>query len=161
MSNRLAIRRAYENKIAECLNGDHKDQFFNVLPAPLIGRFKMFEELKEFPYIAVNLGTETQDYQPSAQRWKYQPMTIMVFLKEHDTDTRDDLLETFIYDLEKILDSHEKLSYTINRPDGRGESGTIIDCSITSTSTDEGLLAPFALAEISFTVRYLTDTRLL
>ncbi|AQT25264.1 hypothetical protein PR1_144 [Providencia phage vB_PreS_PR1] len=161
MSNRLAIRKAYEQRIRECLDGTHPTEYFNTVPGALVGKFKTFEEIKQFPYIALNLGTETQDYQPSAQRWKYQPMTVMIFVKDNDDARREEALETLIYDLEKILDSHKKLRYTINRPDGGGDSGTIIDCSITSTGTDEGLLNPFALAEISFTVRYLTDTRLL
>lgn len=160
MSNRLAIRKALEQRIKDCLDGSRPEDYFNDIHG-LVGTFKSFEDIKEFPYVAVNMGTETQEYLPSGQRWKYQPMTIMAFIKAKDDDDRDELLETLIYDLEKILDSEPKLRYTINRPGGKTEQGIIVDCSITSTSTDEGLLNPFALAEISFTVRYITDTRVL
>lgn len=160
MSSRLAIRRAYEQRIKECLDGSRPEEFFNNIHG-LVGKFKSFEDIKEFPYIAVNMSTETQEYLPSAQRWKYQPMTFMVFVKSSDDDEREEMLESLIYDLEKILDTPPKLRYTINRPDGRTEQGVIVDCSITSTGTDEGLLTPYGLAEISFTVRYMTDTRAL
>lgn len=160
MSSRLAIRKAYEDRIKEYLDGSQPENYFNNIHG-LVGKFKTFEEIKEFPYIAVNMSTETQEYLPSAQRWKYQPMTFMVFVKSNDDDEREEMLETLIYDLEKILDSPKKLGYTINRPGGRTEQGFIVECSITSTGTDEGLLSPFGLAEISFTVKYLTDTRAL
>lgn len=160
MSNRLAIRKAFEERIKEYLDGSRPNEFFNNING-LVGKFKTFEDIKEFPYVAVNMSTETQEYLPSAQRWKYQPMTFMAFVKSNDDDERDEMLETLIYDLEKLLDTPPKLRYTINRPGGRTEQGVIVDCSITSTGTDEGLLSPFGLAEISFTVRYITDTRAL
>lgn len=161
MSKRLAIRDGFISEIREKLGGAHSTEFFTELPEALVGEFKTFEELREFPYVAVNMGTETVEYQPSRQRWKWLNMTIFAYVKEHEDSKRETELENLISDLEKIIDSHEKIRYTINKPDGSQLEGHVIDRSIQSINTDEGLLAPFGFAEISFIVRYTPDSRLL
>jgi hypothetical protein len=62
-------------------------------------------------------------------------------------ETSQEQLEQLLYDVETVVDKNRVLVY-----DSAGHQTTEI--LITSITTDEGLLAPYAIGEINLQVRY-------
>jgi hypothetical protein len=61
-------------------------------------------------------------------------------------DESQEQLETLLEDLEKCIDSNRVLSYS--------DTEETTEILVTSITTDEGLLAPYAVGEINLQVRY-------
>ncbi|APT41141.1 hypothetical protein [Klebsiella phage vB_Kpn_IME260] len=118
-----------------------------------------FEQINEFPYIAVHVGTETGNYLPSAQQWVYLEIPILIYDKEKDDINMQ--LEKLIADVKTSIDTGGNLQYTIMKPDGSTIDSEATDMQITSVSTDEGILSPFGFAQVNVTVRYMPLRRAL
>jgi len=105
--------------------------------------------------ISVTPGPETREYQPSNQVFKYLTVYVRVFVINEE-DNPEMALEKYLADVEHWLDSNRQLSlptdYNNNLPGGLQENTLEID--IESISTDEGLLLPSAVGEITITVTY-------
>lgn len=158
---RKLIKDAFIATIARELDGSNSGKYFNSDIYGLVGGVRRFEQLKEFPYIAVSLGTETTEYLPGRQRWNYLPIHIFAYVRDEDDDTREEVLENLLQDLKNIIDSDLEIRYNIIKPDGSNRSHRITDRTINTVGTDEGLLSPFGFGEINLTVRYSPDSRLI
>jgi hypothetical protein len=85
-----------------------------------------------------------REYHPSDFTWGYLGLCVKLYCKGDDSQ---DQLETLLEDVEHCIDSNRVLVY-----DESGNETTEI--LITSITTDEGLLAPYAVGEINLQVRY-------
>jgi hypothetical protein len=104
---------------------------------------KFWDEVTDFPSIYLTPGSEVREYLPGEFKWGYLSVSIKLYCKGDDSQ---DQLEKLLEDVELCIDLNRQLIY-----EGLNETTEIL---ITSITTDEGLLAPYAVGEINLQVRY-------
>jgi hypothetical protein len=117
---------------------DLKDQSFSKL--------KFWDEVNDFPSVYLSPGTELREYHPGDFAWGMLGVCVKVYCKSEDSAQEE--LELLLEDLERCIDANRQLVYDV---DNNYETTEILIDSIT---TDEGLLAPYAVGEINLQVRY-------
>ena len=142
MSRRTSIVKAIADKI-KLINGTgiYKTNLFQNSYAKL----KFWDEANDFPCVYVTPGSEQRQYLPSQFTWGFLGICIKVYCKGDDAQEQ---LELLLADIEHVIDNNRVLVYdTVNNY----ETTEILIQEIT---TDEGLLAPYAIGEINLQVRY-------
>ena len=141
MSRRTSILKALAEKL-KLLDGTHYDSniYGNAYP-----KLKFWDEVNDFPSIYMSPGTEVRDYQLSGFAWGLLGISIKIYCRG---DNAQEQLEQLLDDVEKVIDTNRALVYN----DTNNHETTEI--LIASVTTDEGLLAPFAVGEINLQVRY-------
>lgn len=109
-------------------------------------KLKFWDEIQDFPSVYLSPGMETRDYLPSEFTWGLLRVCVKAYCKNEE-DAQEQL-EQLLADLETCIDANRRLVYD---PDNNNETTEILIDSIT---TDEGLLAPYAVGEINLQVRY-------
>jgi hypothetical protein len=141
MSKRTSIVTALVNKLRTI---DGTGTFNTNIYGAAFGTLKFWDEVDNFPCVYLIAGTETREYHPSDFTWAYLNLALRVYTKgENASDQLEDVLE----DIEQVINSNRQLVY-----DDLGNSTTEI--LVTSIVTDEGLLAPYAIAEVNLQIRY-------
>jgi hypothetical protein len=142
MSRRTSIVKALAEKL-KVINGDspYKTNLFGA-SYPIL---KFWDEVLNMPAIYVVAGSEAREYMPSAFTWGYLGISLKVYCKGEDSQQ---LLEDLLEDVENVIDANRVLVYDVTN---NYETTEIL---ITSITTDEGLLAPYAIGEINLQVRY-------
>lgn len=108
---------------------------------------KFWNEIDDFPSVYVTSGMETRDYLPGGFKWAYLSVGIRVYVS--DDETPESRLEEIFEDIEYIVDNNGKLEY---------ESGKFTeDIRILSIDTDQGLLNPIGVGEITLQIMYDLD----
>lgn len=102
-----------------------------------------WDEVSDYPYICVYSGQEVREYLPGDFKWAFLTVNIRIYVNEENAEER---LEDIFEDLENLLDDNNNLIV-----DGNDLS---TDIRILSLSTDEGLLDPLGVGEITLEVRY-------
>ena len=126
---------------------DGSGQFHVNLSEQVSPRLKFWDEVDEFPAIHLNAGRETREYLTAGVKNRYMNVTLRCYVNEEDAvDALDALLE----DVETVLEDSSSTSYT----DKLGVSQTIQQITIISIETDEGVLEPLGVGEITIEVRY-------
>jgi hypothetical protein len=142
MSKRTSIVKALTEKL-KLINGvsPYKTNIYSQAYAKLV----FWDECNNFPSIYLTPGTELREYLPSDFTWGFLNVSIKVYCKG---DNSQEQLETLLDDIEYVINNNRVLEYdqTLGL-----ETTEIL---ITSITTDEGLLAPFAIGEINLQVRY-------
>ncbi|QIO00299.1 tail tube terminator protein [Salmonella phage polluks] len=159
MDHRTSIAQAVVDRIATQMDGSQPDEYFNNLYGNVSRQTYKFEEIREFPYVAVHIGTETGQYLPSGQQWMFLELPILVYDKEK-TDIQEQL-EKLVADIKTVIDTGGNLEYTVSKPNGSTFPCEATDMSITSVGLLAPYLAPYGLAEINVTVRYQPPRRAL
>lgn len=108
-------------------------------------KLKFWDEVRDFPCIYVTPGSESREYLPAEFKWGYLALSIKVYTKGEEPHVQ---LESILEDLEKLVDNNETLVY-----DSTNNYQTT-EILIASITTDEGLLAPYGVAEMNLQVRY-------
>lgn len=141
MSRRISIALALAEKFKE-INGEspYKVNLYNNSS----NRLKFWDECSSFPALFVVAGSESREYLPASFTWCFLNLSIKIYCKGEDSQTE---LEDLIEDVENVLDS------TLGRITFN-ETKSTEEISVTSITTDEGLLAPYAVGEINILVRY-------
>lgn len=141
MSRRTSILKALADKL-KILDGTQytSNIFNNAYP-----KLKFWDEVQDFPAIYMSPGSETREYLPGNFTWGYLGISVKLYCKGEDAQ---DQLEQLLADVESVIDQNRVLVYdtALNL-----ETTEILVASIT---TDEGLLAPYAVGEINLQVRY-------
>lgn len=141
MSRRTSIVKALVEKLKTIDgNNPYKTNLYSNAHAKL----EFWDTVNSFPAVYVTPGTEMREYLPSDFTWGFLGACIKVYCKGDDSQ---DQLEALLEDVENCVDSNRVLVY-----DEFGNETTEI--LITSITTDEGLLAPYAVGEINLQVRY-------
>lgn len=104
---------------------------------------KFWDEVVDFPSIYITPGSEVREYLPGEFKWGYLNISVKLYCKGDDSQ---DQLEKLLQDVELCVDRNRQVVYS-----GSNETTEIL---ITSITTDEGLLAPYAVGEINLQVRY-------
>jgi hypothetical protein len=106
---------------------------------------KFWDEVNDFPCMYLTTGSEVREYQPSNFTWGYLNVAMKIYAKGEDSSQ---LLEDVLEDIETVINNNRVLVYDSST----GQETTEI--LITSITTDEGLLAPYAIGEMNLQVRY-------
>lgn len=142
MSRRTSIVKALVEKF-KAINGDAP--YINNLHDNAYAKLKFWDEVQDFPSVYATPGGEQREYLPAQFTWGFLGIAIKVYCKGEEAQEE---LETLLEDLENCIDSNRVLVYdAVNNY----ETTEILIQSIT---TDEGLLAPYAVGEINLQVRY-------
>jgi len=142
MSKRTSIVKAIADKI-KLINGTggYKTNLFQNSYAKL----KFWDEVNDFPCVYVTPGSEIREYHPSDFTWAFLGICIKVYCKGDDAQEQ---LELLLADIETVIEANRQLVY-----DATNNYQTT-EILIQQITTDEGLLAPYAIGEINLQVRY-------
>lgn len=142
MSKRTSIVTALAEKL-KAINGEspYKTNLYDQAYNKLV----FWDETQNFPSVYVVPGSETREYLPSDFTWGFLGVSLKIYCKG---DNSQQELEDLLEDVERVIDLNRVLTY--DQVSGY-ETTEIL---ITSITTDEGLLAPYAVGEINLQVRY-------
>ena len=112
------------------------------------GHLKFLDEIEQYPKVCVIAGDEFREYQPNAFKWRLLDLTIRVYIRD-ENDTQE-TLALLLDDIESIIDDNDNLVYD----DTVDPSQSTTSLTIGSISTDEGVIAPLGIGEMTVRVRY-------
>lgn len=107
---------------------------------------KFWDEINDFPAIYMSIGTETRDYLPGGFKWGFLTVAIKAYVKSDNPATD---LENLLEDIEKVIDSNREINYNSDNP-----AAITTEILISSIVTDEGLLEPYGVGEVTITIQY-------
>jgi hypothetical protein len=142
MSKRISIIKALTEKF-KLINGQQPYQvnlFQNAY-----AKLKFWDEVEDFPAIYLTPGTEMREYHPGNFAWAYLGIAVKVYCHGESSSEQ---LEKLLEDIETCVDANRQIIY-----DSTNNYSTT-EILIQSITTDEGLLAPYAVGEINLQVRY-------
>lgn len=144
MSARASISKALVEKLKEI---DGTNGFKSNINGNAYAMQKFWDEISDFPAIYIVPGTESREYHPAEFKWGFLNITIKAYVKEEEPVVG---LENLLEDIEKVVDANRVLVYNTDTIPPL-ETTEIL---ITSIVTDEGLLVPYGVGEITIQVRY-------
>ena len=140
-------RRAIVEALAEKMEGINGSAPFRTSVAKVERRLKFWDEVEEFPAIHLNAGAETREYQGGGYKDRFFSITVRCYVQDEDTvQALDELLE----DVETVIEENSRLTYK----DRNNVDQNTHQITITSISTDEGVLEPLGVGEMLIEVRY-------
>ena len=143
-TRRQAIVNALVDKL-KAINGNGEyltNLFNNVHP-----RLKFWDEIEQFPAVHLNAGSETREYQGGGYKDRFMSVTLRCYVNSEDAvEDLDKLLE----DVEVVLEDNSRLEYI----DRKGATQYTHQITIISIDTDEGVLEPYGVGEMTIEVRY-------
>ena len=103
--------------------------------------------MEEFPAVHLNAGSETREYQGGGYKDRFLSVTLRCYVQDEDSVLAlDELLE----DVETVLEENSRLEYK----DRNNATQYTQQITIISVDTDEGVLEPLGVGEITVEVRY-------
>ena len=111
-------------------------------------RLKFWDEVNEYPTIHIGAGSETREYDGGGFRFRFLRITVRCYVSD-DNDVIE-ALEELLEDVETVLEDNDPLTYT----DSTGTSQSTVQTSILTVDTDEGVLEPLGVGEITIEIRY-------
>jgi hypothetical protein len=140
MSARSKIVDALVEKI-KVINGatPYESNLYN----NVFNKLKFWNEVDDYPSVYLNAGPETREYLPGGFKWGYLSVIIRIYVKAEEPEAE---LEKIFSDIETIVDSIGKLEYDTRK--------YTEDINISTINTDEGLLAPIGVGEITLQIQY-------
>lgn len=143
MTRRTSIVKALVDKVNTQFTGT--GLYTTEINNNAYAKLKFWDEVNDFPAIYMTPGSEQREYLPGDFKWAYLGVSIKVYCKGEESQEQ---LEIVLEDLENLIDNNRTLVYdTVN-------NYVTTEILIQSITTDEGLLAPYAVGEINLQVRY-------
>jgi len=145
--------RTARKKICEALveqlqliDGNHpyNSNVFNNVHSGMI----FLDQIQEYPKVCVVPGDETREYQPNEFKWRFLGIDIRVYVE--DQEDPQEVLATLMEDIERVIDDNDILIYD----DTVSPNLTTTSLTLVSMSTDEGVLTPLGIGEMTLTCRY-------
>lgn len=152
MTHRTSIRDRMVDVLKLELSDQNLDKYYTDVDMNVHGNNLYLDQVEAFPAITVGLGPERPEYQPGGFRWMFLTLVIRAYVKSEDN--ADEKLELLIQDIKTFIDTHEDIEYTITKPDGTNVTHEATQMTILSINTDEGVLHPMGIAEVSLEIRY-------
>ncbi len=142
MSKRTSIIKALTDKIKliSIATGYNTNLYTNAY-----AKLKFWDEVEDFPSVYLTPGSELREYLPGDFTWGFLNASIKVYCQGEDSQEQ---LELLLEDIEHCVDTNRVLVY-----DSANNYQTT-EILVQSITTDEGLLAPYAVGEINLQVRY-------
>ena len=144
-TKRKKIVDAYVKQL-EGINGQspYNSNLFNEVHGVTL----FIDQITQFPSVCVIAGDETREYQPDGFKWRYLLMDIRIYVSDEEDPQEE--LALLLEDIERVIDNNDVLTYDDSvSPNLNTTSSTILNIT-----TDEGVLAPLGVGEISIQVRY-------
>ena len=143
MSRRTSIIKALFEKFKLIDGTDpYSINIFNNAKPTLV----FWDSCNDFPAIYGSTGGESREYLPGGFTWAYLGISLKLYCRG---EMAQEELEQLLQDVEDVIDANRVLVYDdVNNY----ETTEIL---LTSITTDEGLLAPYAIGEINLQVRYV------
>ena len=112
------------------------------------GNMIFLDQIQEYPKVCVVAGDETRQYQPNEFKWRFLSLDIRVYVE--DQEDPQEVLALLMEDIERVIDSNDVLTYdnTVS------PNLTTTSLTLVSMSTDEGVLTPLGIGELTLTCRY-------
>jgi hypothetical protein len=142
MSRRTSIVKALTEKL-KLINGQAPYQVN--LFQNCFAKLKFWDEVQDFPSVYLSPGTELREYHPAEFKWAFLGISIKAYCHGEDSSEQ---LERLLEDIENCIDDNNRLVYDL------AKNYQTAELTIQSITTDEGLLAPYAVGEINLQVRY-------
>ena len=112
------------------------------------GNMIFLDEIQEYPKVCVIAGDETREYQPNEFKWRFLSLDIRVYVE--DQDDPQEVLALLMEDIERVIDSNDVLTYD----DTVSPNLTTTSLTLQSLTTDEGVLAPLGIGQMTVLCRY-------
>ena len=141
-------RRAIVEALALELEQINGSAPFRTSVASVERRLKFWDEVNEFPTIHIGAGSETRQYEGGGFRFRFLRITVRCYVSD-DNDVIE-ALEEFLEDVETVLEDKDPLTYY----DSTGTSQSTVQTTIGTVTTDEGVLEPLGVGEITIEIRY-------
>tara|TARA_R100001443_G_scaffold94068_1_gene100698 strand:- start:412 stop:873 length:462 start_codon:yes stop_codon:yes gene_type:complete len=141
-------RRAIVEALATELERIDGQAPFRTSVASVERRLKFWDEVNEFPTIHIGAGTETREYEGGGFRFRFLRITVRCYVSD-DNDVIE-ALEELLEDVETVLEDKDPLTYY----DSTGTSQSTVQTTIGTVTTDEGVLEPLGVGEITIEIRY-------
>jgi len=142
MSRRTSILKALSEKLKNIDGSQYKSNLFN----NSFPRLEFWDSCSDFPAVYMSPGSESREYLPAGFTWGFLGISLKLYCKGEDSTEQ---LEQLLEDVESVIDANRQLVYDAVK---NYETTEILVASIT---TDEGLLAPYAVGEINLQVQYV------
>lgn len=141
-------RQAIVNALVDKLKGiDGNGEYLTNLFNNVHPRLKFWDEIEEFPAVHLNAGSETREYQGGGYKDRFMSVTLRCYVNSEDAvEDLDKLLE----DVEVVLEDNSRLQYI----DRKGVTQYTHQITVISIDTDEGVLEPYGVGEMTIEVRY-------
>jgi len=112
------------------------------------GNMIFLDQIQEYPKVCVVAGDETREYQPNEFKWRFLSLDIRVYVE--DQEDPQEVLALLMEDIERVIDGNDVLTYdnTIS------PNLTTTSLTLESMSTDEGVLTPLGIGELTLECRY-------
>ena len=130
----------------QLIDGNHpfNSNVFNNVHSGMI----FLDEIQEYPKVCVVSGDETREYQPNEFKWRFLGLDIRVYVE--DQEDPQEVLATLMEDIERVIDDNDVLIYD----DTVSPNLTTTSLTLQSLTTDEGVLSPPGIGEMTVLVRY-------
>jgi hypothetical protein len=143
-TRRLGIVNGLVDKLKTINGAGH---FLTDLNENVSPRLKFWDEVEEFPAVHLNAGSETREYQGGGYKDRFLSVTLRCYVQDEDSVLAlDELLE----DVETVLEDNSRLAYT----DRTGTTQYTQQITVVGIDTDEGVLEPLGVGEMTIEVRY-------
>jgi len=143
MTKRTQITKALAEKLKLI---DGTAPFITNLYGNAYAKLKFWDEVQDFPSVYMTPGTEVREYHPGDFAWGFLNIAVKVYVRSEDDPQEQ--LEQLLQDIEQCIDLNRVLVYDTT------QSLETTEILIQSITTDEGLLTPYGVGEISLQVRY-------
>jgi hypothetical protein len=125
-------------------NYPYNSNVFNNVESGMV----FLDQIQEYPKVCVVAGDETREYQPNAFKWRFLSLDIRVYVD--DQEDPQEVLALLMEDIERVIDNNDVLTYD----DTVSPNLTTTSLTLQSLSTDEGVLTPLGIGEITLECRY-------
>ena len=139
-------RRAIVQGLADALQQINGAAPFRTSVQNIEPRLKFWDEVTDFP--AIHTGAETREYEGGGFRFRYLRLTVRCYVQDNDDVIA--ALEELLEDVETVLEDNDPLTYT----DSTGASQATVKTTILTVDTDEGVLEPLGVGEITAEIQY-------
>ena len=112
------------------------------------GNIIFLDQIQEYPKVCVVAGDETRQYQPNEFKWRFLSLDIRVYVE--DQEDPQEVLSLLCEDIERVIDDNDVLTYD----DTVSPNLTTTSLTLRSLSTDEGVLTPLGIGELTLECRY-------
>ena len=142
-------RKKVVDALVEKLKGiDGNHPYNSNLFDNVTGRLKFLDEIEQYPAVCVVASDEFREYQPGDFKWRLLDLTIRAYI--NDNNDAQETLALLMEDIERVIDDNDNLVYD----DSVDPSQSATSLTIGSISTDEGVIAPLGIGEMTVRVRY-------
>jgi len=145
---RTARKKIVDALVEEIKEIDGNHPFNSNIFNNVHGNMVFLDQIQEYPKVCVVAGDETREYQPNEFKWRFLSLDIRVYVE--DQDDPQEVLALLMEDIERVLDDNDVLTYD----DTVSPNLTTTSLTLQSMSTDEGVLTPLAIGEMTIECRY-------